>query len=365
MLRFVKKHTLWVLPALCALLLLGSLPGTAEAVSQVTAQLRPDFTIVIDGSQRIFYNAGGRQVHPLSYQDTTYLPVRAIGELMGKVVSWDEAASTVSLSGVRTGGATPGTPDPNAEVQNVAAEVRDDFIIKVDGTVRTFANESGKQVYPLLYQGSTYLPIRAIGELMGKTVSWDGGTKTITLSGGTGGTTVTDADVIIPAGTTPAPDGLISVEEAKTAALTHAGLTAEEVTFTQQKLEWDDGRQVYEIEFYSPAAGTDAALRTEYDYEIDASTGAVIQYDYDAESYGAPISAPSAGTDITQEKAREIALAKVPGAAAADVTKLKLDRDDGVQIYEAEIVYGGMEYEMEIRVSDGTILKFEAEPVHD
>ena len=47
------------------------------------------------------------------------------------------------------------------------------------------------------------------------------------------------------------------------------------------------------------------------------------------------------------------------------MTKLKLDRDDGVQIYEAEIVYGGMEYEMEIRVSDGTILKFEAEPVHD
>ena len=169
----LKKKTAGsvLLPLLCAVLLLSVLMGNARAVSTATARLRPDYTIVIDGSERTFYNVNGQQVHPISYHDTTYLPVRAIGELMGKVVSWDEAKLTVTLSGVRTGEATKGTPTA-ATAGNISVEVRDDFTVIVDGTVRSFADANGKTVYPLLYQGSTYLPIRAIGELMGKTVGW-------------------------------------------------------------------------------------------------------------------------------------------------------------------------------------------------
>ena len=346
-----------LLPLLCAVLLLCVLMGNARAVSTATARLRPDYTIVIDGSARTFYNVNGQQVHPISYQDTTYLPVRAIGELMGKVVSWDEAKLTVTLSGVRTGEAAKGTPE-TAAVQNISVEVRDDFTVVVDGTVRSFADAGGKTVYPLLYQGSTYLPIRAIGELMGKTVGWDEATKTITLSG-TAGTTVTDADVIIPGGQ---GSDQITVEEAKAAALAHAGLTESEVTFTQQKLEREDGRLVYDIEFYAPSAEYDSAVRTEYDYEIDAATGEIVKFDHDAESYNAPVD-PS-GIIITREAAQAIALEKVPGATADNVKKLKLDRDDGMRIYEVEIIYGGMEYELEINAADGTILEFEAESTH-
>ena len=346
-----------LLPLLaCLAVLLGALtagPG-AHAESRVTARLRPDYTIVIDGAARTFYNANGQQVHPLSYQDTTYLPVRAIGELMGKIVTWTEDTKTVTLSGVRTGEAAKGTPT-EAEVRDVSAEERDDFTVVVDGTVRTFADANGKTVYPLLYQGSTYLPLRAIGELMSKTVSWDEAARTITLSSASG-TTVTDADVIIPGGDAAPPQDavkLVSAEDAKAAALAHAGLTAGEVTFTKQELEWEDGRQVYDIEFYT-------AAYAEYDYEIDAATGEVTGFDYDAESYTPP--ANSAGTAITKEKAQEIALAKVPGAKAEHVKKLKLDREDGRQVYDVEIVYNGMEYEMEIDASSGTIRDFEAEP---
>lgn len=356
-----------LLPLLCAAVLLGALSaGTgAHAVSTVKAALRPDYTIVIDGTARTFYNVSGQQVYPVSYQDTTYLPVRAIGELMGKIVSWDEDSKTVTLSGTRTGEATKGTP-ASADVQDVSLEVRDDFTVIVDGTTRTFADANGKTVYPLLYQGSTYLPIRAIGELMGKSVAWDEATKTITLSA-SAGTTVTDADVITPSGSTPSKPQdtgkLISAEDAKAKALAHAGLTESEVTFTQQKLEWEDGRQVYDIEFYSPAAQYDSAERTEYDYEIDAATGEIVKFDHDAESYAAP--RPSASGTITREKAQEIALAKVPGAKAENIKKLKLDRDDGRQIYEIEIIYNEMEYELEIDASTGTVLEFEAESVYD
>ena len=217
-----RKFARLLLPLLCAVLLLGSVARPARAIDSVTARLRPDYAIVIDGSRRIFYNAAGQQVHPISYNGTTYLPVRAIGELMGKNVDWKESTKTVTLSGARTAAATAGTPDANARSQDVSAELRDDFTVIVDGSARTFADANGKTVYPLLYQGSTYLPIRAIGELMGKTVSWDGKTNTVTLSG----STVTDADTFSDEntpGAAPGENGILSMEDAKARALAHAG----------------------------------------------------------------------------------------------------------------------------------------------
>lgn len=156
----------------------------------------------------------------------------------------------------------------------------------------------------------------------------------------------------------------ITSEDAKSKALAHVGLTASQVTFTEVKLEWEDGLQVYEVEFYAPAEEYDAAERTEYDYEIDAVTGEIIKYDYDAESRSAPAPAPSSGTVITQDAAREIALDKVPGATAEHIVKLELDYDDGKAAYEVEIVCDNMEYEMKIDAADGRILKFEAEALH-
>lgn len=359
--RFKKIAARVFLPVLCAALLLGSMAVNARAVSTVTARLRPDYTVVIDGAARTFYNAGGQQVHPISCQDTTYLPVRAIGELMGKQVYWYEDTKTVSLKGVRTDPAASGTPDAGAKAADISAEIRDDFTVLVDDKVCAFADASGKTVYPLLYQGTTYLPIRAIGQLMGKTVSWDEATKTATLSG----STVTDADVIVPGGgTAPAPGGqrpgLPAVDEIKAKALAHAGRTAEEVTFTEAKPDWDGGRQVYDVEFYYPAGEVDSADRTDYDYEIDAASGEILEFSQKVRTGHWPASG-GAGTIITREKAQEIALAKVPGASADNVTKLKLDRDDGMQIYEVEVVCQGMEYDLEISAADGRILEFDGE----
>ena len=132
-------------------------------------------------------------------------------------------------------------------------------------------------------------------------------------------------------------------------ALAHAGLKADQVTFTEAELDWDDGKQVYDIEFYT-------ADFKEYDYEIDAKTGEVLEVDYDAESFTPPA---SSGTVITREKAQEIALAKVPGADASHIKKLKLDKDDGKQVYDVEIIYNGAEHEMEIDAVTGKILEYE------
>ena len=56
------------------------------------------FTIVVDGVERKFYDANQAPVYPLLHNGTTYLPVRAIGELMGKQVGWNQTTRTVTLS---------------------------------------------------------------------------------------------------------------------------------------------------------------------------------------------------------------------------------------------------------------------------
>lgn len=343
--KFKQAVTRVFLPLLCLAVLLAPLTVCAQASSSVAAQLRPDIAIVIDGSNRTFYNVNGKQVHPISCNGTTYLPLRAIGELMGKLVTWDQSTKTASLGGVRADAAVAGTPDTSAKVQAITVEVRSDFTVEVDGQARTFADAKGQTVYPLLYQGSTYLPIRAIGELMGKSVAWDGKTNTVTLSGGTD-SEVTDADVIV-GGTT-----LLTTEQAKAKALAHAGVAAEEAIFTKEKLDKDDGRQEYEFEF--------CVGNQKYDYEIDAKTGDILSHEIKS---GTPL--PSTGSPITREKAQEIALAKVPGAASGDIKKLKLDRDDGRQIYEVEIIYKEKEYDIEIDASSGTVLEFSSESIYD
>ncbi len=165
---------------LCAALTAGSLAVAAGAAqsSSVTAQLSPNISIVVDGTERTFYNVSGQEVHPITYNGTTYLPIRSIGELMGKNVNWDQSTLTVSLTSPRTADAASGTPDGSASARQIAAELHPEYTITVDGTARTFSDANGKAVYPLLYNGSIYLPIRAIGQLMGRTVSWNGTSST-------------------------------------------------------------------------------------------------------------------------------------------------------------------------------------------
>ena len=64
---------------------------------------------------------------------------------------------------------------------------------------------------------------------------------------------------------------------------------------------------------------------------------------------------------ISQDKAQEIALGKVPGANASHVVKCKTDTENGRPVYEVEIVYNTMEYDFEIDAATGTILEMDAD----
>lgn len=147
---------------------------------------------------------------------------------------------------------------------------------------------------------------------------------------------------------------LIGEQAARNAALEHAGLSDSQVTFLKTKLDREDGRQVYEVEFYTEDY-------KEYDYEIDALTGEVYSYDYDAETYFQSSGNSGTGTELTAEEAKALALAQVPGATESDIIEFKTDRDDGRIEYEGEILYSGMKYEFEIDGYSGAIRSWEVE----
>lgn len=143
--------------------------------------------------------------------------------------------------------------------------------------------------------------------------------------------------------------GLITEEEAASIAKEHAQVT--DCTMLPVKLDRDDGRQVYDVEFFT-------ADGKEYDYEIDAATGEVLSYDYDAERQAA---AASGTASITEAEAKALVLAQVPGAAEENFLEFKTDYDDGRLEYEGELFYDGMKYEFTVDGYSGTIREWESE----
>lgn len=167
----------------------------------------------------------------------------------------------------------------------------------------------------------------------------------------------TEANEATTANTTnAASDGQVTLEEAKEIALNHAGLSADGVTFIKGKLERDDGREKYDIEFYTSDF-------KEYDYEIDPQTGEILSYDYDAEDYAPQKSSTGNSSAITEAKAKEIAVAQVSGATVDDIREWEADYDDGRLEYEGKIYDADTEYEFTIDGYSGSIISWETEPL--
>ncbi|MCD7919217.1 MAG: PepSY domain-containing protein, partial [Clostridiales bacterium] len=165
--------------------------------------------------------------------------------------------------------------------------------------------------------------------------------------------------VSLEAATTEAAQ--ITLDEARAAALEDAGLTADEVTFTQGKLDEEDGTAVYDIEF---CTDTD-----EYEYEINAATGAVHSKSKETRTVAETTADTTAETtetanQLTLDEAKAVALADA-GAAEADVTytKAKLDTDDGVDVYDIEFYTATQEYEYEINAATGAIVDKSVETI--
>ena len=66
-------------------------------------------------------------------------------------------------------------------LQQIKAYINRDITIKLDGQVKTMADEQGARVYPISYDGTTYVPIRAVSSMLGIDVAWDQASYSVLL----------------------------------------------------------------------------------------------------------------------------------------------------------------------------------------
>ncbi|MGF7142242.1 putative membrane protein YkoI [Anaerotaenia torta] len=170
--------------------------------------------------------------------------------------------------------------------------------------------------------------------------------------------------VSLPAFSVSAAPSRISLETAKKTALDHAGASSKEVTFTKAKLEMEDGTEEYEIKFTWD--------NKKYEYEINASNGRITEYSQEKmkqkksaskEKEAKQAKSKSKASDrIGITKAKEKVLSHA-GYKASQVTftKSKLDKEDGVSVYEIEFYIDGTEYEYEVNAVTGAIMDYETD----
>ena len=183
----------------------------------------------------------------------------------------------------------------------------------------------------------------------------------------------------------------IGESRAEQIALADAGTEVSQARFRPTEFSFDDGRFVYEVEFYTGNG--------EFEYVIDASDGTIIERDTDirqnishntinketnAETNAGTENQTDATTEnhtnaatdtvtdgktdvgtepsadqmlVSLESAKQAALADA-GMSSADVTftKEKTDYENGISIYDLEFYSSDAEYDYEINAATGEIL---------
>lgn len=185
----------------------------------------------------------------------------------------------------------------------------------------------------------------------------------------------------------------IGLERATNVALQNAGYTESEVTGLRGHYDRDDNLKIYEIEFYADGF--------EYDYKVAAEDGTILEANRELtnqinggttgqnssqgitsennQQSGNSSNNQSDSSSQTQnnqfdnssqyigtEKAKQIALNHAGvSSSSATFTKTKLDRDDGIYVYEIEFISGEIDYDYEINATTGNVISFDTESIYD
>lgn len=167
---------------------------TVPSSSKVLAYHKPNVTILYNDQELGFTDVNGTPVYPIIYGGTTYIPVRGVSELMGENVEWEAQNQIVFIGKTISSpykGATgtveleprPAIPMSSRPAQNIiTVYLKPDVKIMYDFELQSFQDVNGKVVYPIIYNGTTYLPVRAISKLMGASIEWDSTTQTVTIN---------------------------------------------------------------------------------------------------------------------------------------------------------------------------------------
>ena len=178
----------------------------------------------------------------------------------------------------------------------------------------------------------------------------------------------------------------IGYNKAKQIALSNAGLSAKSVRDLEVELDYDYGKMIYEVSFETTS--------TEYEYDIDAITGKIINKEVEGDddyrgksttnktssstSYKKASNKSSSSTSykkasnksssstknksnssasyIGLSRAKQIALSNAGASSGARELEAELDYENGRAVYEVSFKYKGYEYDYDIDATRGTII---------
>lgn len=239
---------------------------------------------------------------------------------------------------------------PMEEAQEAALKAADIVAADADISATTLSEVAGVACYKVEFTSGEYAYAYTINAETGAVMEMSSQEQNAQASG-----TQTQTETADPAAPAPAQNatgtGTVDEAAAQKIALEHAGVKAADATITKSKLDYEDGRQVYDIEWYAGGA--------KYDYEIATDTGEIISSAYEEKTMGAD----SRNVTVSEADAKKTALDRVSGATDKDLYEWKLDYDDGRPEYEGKIIYGGTEYEFTIDASTGSVMEWDAEKV--
>ncbi|MGN7356395.1 stalk domain-containing protein [Paenibacillus sp. SAF-054] len=143
---------------------LGTGVYAGSNLQEIKAYLNPDIKFKVDGKPVQLQNSSGAVITPISYKDTTYLPVRSISDLLGVTVNFDGKTNTIQLGEQSEGVSIAAgfdssyhTKDPNMTVYK-GKDYKDVYFDNGSGT-----RGSSFMLYPKGKYQKLYLQVAAIG----------------------------------------------------------------------------------------------------------------------------------------------------------------------------------------------------------
>lgn len=150
-------------------------------MSNVTLDVYQGVNIYVDKKPFTPVNVNGEAVMVFSYNGTTYLPIRAIASIFGLEVSWDSKRELVNLYGTTTKAVNNGIPSMDNRMTQTTIQAQQGIGLHLNDAdiMSSLKDVNGNPVKIYSYNGTTYLPVRAISQLFNVDISWDGLTSRV------------------------------------------------------------------------------------------------------------------------------------------------------------------------------------------
>lgn len=182
----------WLIAAVVSgLTVTGSAGVYAGAkLQQIKAYLNHSLGVVVDGTPYWLKNGEGRTLTPITYEGTTYLPIRSIADALDVPITYDAAnykvrigtgSETAVSPGASSGGGTAAPVEGTARPVNLPK----DFPIPADALIATTTDTDANGVKKVAFSYSTQETLDTMGFVYSEYVRikrLDNASETVTAS---------------------------------------------------------------------------------------------------------------------------------------------------------------------------------------